>query len=93
MKKGRNFAVSTLFISRMAPEFSQAIEQNVLSASVVTDRLGLFDRSLMVPGLAAEGFIEARGGGEVGLGFAMAAPLEGSPAAGRELVDLCRSLT
>jgi hypothetical protein len=76
----------------MAPEFSRAIEHNVLSASVVAYRLGVFDRSLMVPGLAAEDFVEARAGGEIGLGIARAAPVEGSPAAGRKLVDLCRSL-
>lgn len=92
VKKGRNLIVSTLFISRMAPEFSWAIERNVLLASVVACRLGVFDRSLMVPGLAAEDFVAARSGGEIGLGIARAAPVEGSPAAGWELVDLCRSL-
>ena len=93
MKKGRNLVVSALFILRIAPEFSQAFWRNVLSASVIPYRLGFFDRGLMVPAVAAQGFVDPRSTSEIGRGIAVAAAAERRPAAGRELIDLCRSLT
>jgi hypothetical protein len=80
------------FIWRIAPEAARVAQDNVLSASVVT-YLGVFDRSLVVPAVVAKGLVEARGIGELSLGIAIAASAEGCPAAGRELIDLCRSLT
>jgi hypothetical protein len=84
------------FISRLRPEFSQAILRNVLSASVIP-YFGIFDRGLVVPAVVGRRFIEAPRGGEIGhcsvLGIAVTAPAERSPAAGRELKDPCGSLT
>jgi hypothetical protein len=91
MKKGRNLVVSALFILRIAPEFSQAFWRNVLSASEILYRLGFFDRGLMIPAVAAQGFVDPRSISEIGI--AVAAAAERRPAAGRELIDLCRSLT
>jgi hypothetical protein len=89
MKKGRNLVVSTLLYL--------AVEDNVLSTSVVTYRFGFVDRGLVIPAVVRGRLIEPRGGGkagsEAGLGIAIAASAEGSPAADGELVDLRRSLT
>ena len=57
----------------------------------------LVDRGLVIPAVVRGRLIEPRGGGkagsEAGLGIAIAASAEGSPAADGELVDLRRSLT
>jgi hypothetical protein len=79
----------------IAPDFSCAAVPNVLSASAVTLRLGVLDCSLVIPAVAAKGFVEARGGGKTGgtSGLAVATSAESGAAPGRELVDLGSSLS
>jgi hypothetical protein len=50
------------FILRVAPDVSCAALPNVLSASAVTLWLGVPDGGLVIPAVAAEGLVEARGG-------------------------------
>jgi hypothetical protein len=66
------------FILRVAPDVSCAALPNVLSASAVTLWLGVPDGGLVIPAVAAEGLVEARGGGKIGgtSGFAGATSAE-----------------
>jgi hypothetical protein len=94
MKKGRNDFVSTFFSFRhLLNSGDGSPVLNLRLASTLPRRLGLVDRGLMIPAVAAVGFADGRRG-EIacGFGLVMAASAESRPAPGRKLVDLGRSL-
>jgi hypothetical protein len=91
MKKGRN-AWFRPFFTVLTPSDAVAPSLPVVPASVISTRLGVVDRCLMIPALAATGGFDLRGKLERCARFAITTSAESSTATGRELIDLGRPL-